>query len=266
MFFHQTGSKKPIQNWAFSLVTLCLLFFSVPNSGKAEESGNNALPASPDTGSPEEEVLPGGTRDSHQMTKICGEDNQEIAYLLGDKNREFTLSAYPTFWFYIPNTLQKVAQLKFEVKELETGKKVYHRTVSTPKMAGVMGISMPPEPQYAVAPNVNYRWTVEVDCKNSNHESVMLLEGWLHRLPSNPDLQSQLAAVSDTEKHTVYFQHDLLYDALNDLAQLRIAQPHNAQLKTSWNKLLAELGWQDLGQGFKSITDDKIQYLILKRI
>ncbi len=266
MFFHQTGSKKQIQNWAFSLVTLSLLFFSLSNSGKAEESGNKALPASPDTGSPEEEVLPGGTRDSNLRTKICGEHNQEIAYLLGDKNREFTLSAYPTFWFYIPNSLEKVSQLKFEVKELETGKKVYHRTVSATKMSGVIGISIPPEPQYAVAPNVNYSWSVEVDCKNSNHESVMLLEGWLHRLPLNPDLQNQLAAVPDTEKHTVYFQHDLLYDALNDLAQLRIAEPNNSQFKNSWNELLVELGWRDLGQGFKSIADDTVPYSMLKRI
>lgn len=266
MFFHQTGSKKPMKNWAFSLITLSLLFCSFPNSGKAEESVNNALPPSPDTGSPEEEVLPGGTRDSNLMTKICGEHDQEIAYLLGDKNREFTLSAHPTFWFYIPKSLEKVAQLKFEVKELETGKKVYGRTVSAPKMPGIIGISLPPEPQYAVAPNVNYSWSMEVDCKNSNHESVRLLEGWLHRLPSNPDLQNQLAAVPDTEKHTVYFQHDLLYDALNDLAQLRIAQPHDAQLKMSWNELLAELGWRDLGQGFKSIADDKIEYFMLKRI
>ena len=266
MFFHQTDSKKLMPNWAFFPMTLGLLFLGIPNSGKAEESVNQALPPSPDTGTPEEEVLPGGTRDSSLMTKICGEPNQEIAYLLGDKNREFTLSAYPTFWFYIPNQLEKVAQLKFQVKELQTGKKVYHRAVSPSKMAGVIGISIPPEPEYAVVTNTNYSWSIEADCMNSNYESVMLLEGWLHRLPLNPDLQNQLAAVPDIEKHTVYFQHDLLYDALNDLAQLRIAEPNNSQFKNSWNELLVELGWRDLGQGFKSIADDTVPYSMLKRI
>ena len=237
-----------MQKWAFSSVTLCLVFFLASHSGNTEESPKHSLPSSPDTGSPEEDFSAGGTRENHRLTKICGEKGQKIAYLLGNKNREFTSSAYPTFWFYIPNNVQKVAQMKFVLTEVETGKKIYNRIVKVPEIAGAMGIPIPPEPQYALSPNVNYSWSLEVDCAESNDDSVIALEGWLYRLPLNSNLPNQLAAASGEDKYKVYLQHNLLYDALNDLAQRRIAEPNNTQLETSWNQLLGELGWQDLTQ------------------
>ena len=234
--------------WAFFSVTLCLVFCLVPYSGNTQESPKNSLPSSPDTGSPEEDFSAGGTRENHRFSKICGEKGQEIAYLLGNKNREFTSSAYPTFWFYIPNNLQKVAQMKFVLTEVATGKRIYDRILQVPEIAGAMGIAIPPEPEYALSLNVNYSWSLQVDCIESNDESVIALTGWLYRLSLNSDLQNQLAAASSEDKYKVYLQHNLLYDALDDLAQRRIAKPDNTQLETTWNQLLEELGWQDLTQ------------------
>ncbi len=237
-----------MQKWAFSTVTLCLVFFLASHSGNTEESSQHSLPSSPDTGSPEEDFSAGGTRENYQLTKICGEKGQNIAYLLGNKNREFTSSPYPTFWFYIPNNVHQVAQMKFVLTELETGKKIYSHIVQVPEIAGAMGIAIPPEPRYALSSNVNYSWSLEVDCTESKEDSVIALEGWLSRRSLNSNLQNQLAAASGEDKYIVYLQHNLLYDALSDLAQRRIAEPNNTQLETTWNQLLVELGWQDLTQ------------------
>ncbi len=268
MFLNTTYSKwqRQIQKWAFPTATLCLVFFGVPYSGNTEESPKHSLPSPPDTGSPEEDFSAGGTRENHRLTKTCGQKGQKITYLLGNNNRELTSSAYPTFWFYIPNNVQKVAQMKFVLTEVETGKKIYDLALSevlrgqakpgaerdsaveVPEREDVIGIPLPPEPQYALSPNVNYSWSLEVDCAESSDESVIALKGWLYRRPLNSNLQNQLAATSCEDKYKVYLQHDLLYDALNDLAQRRIAEPNNTQLETSWNQLLGELGWQDLTQ------------------
>ena len=228
-----------------AIATLVFMsFWLAPHSGSTKETAKN-LPPPPDTGSPEEDFSAGGTRDSH-LTKVCGV-NGHLAYLLGNKNRELTLSAYPTFWFYISNNAQQITQIKFVLAELETKKKIYERTVRVPK-TGAMGIALPHQQQYSLSANVNYSWSLEVDCAESKGEPAIALEGWLYRVASTPDLQNQLAAASQSEKYQVYLQHNLLYDALNDLAQRRLAEPNNPRLAIAWQQLLIELGWQDLTQ------------------
>ncbi len=248
------GSRGQWQKnqWAISALTLLIALLLIPQPGNTEEkksnsnSNNNRLPPAPDTGSPEEDFSAGGTRDNRRRDTVCGVKEQQIAYLLGNRNREFTLSAYPTFWFHIPDTMNKIAQMKFVVTELETGKKIYERAIQETKRSGITGIALPKEEKYALSPRVNYTWSLEVDCARTDRESEIILEGWLTRLSSDSKLKNHLATASETEKHTVYLKHNLLYDALTELAQRRMNKPNDIQIETAWNQLLTTLGWQDL--------------------
>ncbi|NJK57355.1 MAG: DUF928 domain-containing protein [Pleurocapsa sp. SU_5_0] len=236
------------KKWIIPALTLLIAFLLIPQPGNAKEkkSSNNKLPSAPDTGSPQEEFAAGGTRDNQPKNALCGVDNERIAYLLGNDNREFTLSAYPTFWFYIPNNLNKVARLKFVITELETGKKIYDRVIKDTQKSAIVGIDLPQEKRYALAPAINYAWNLQVDCPGKNRKSEIALGGWLSRSGLNFQLKPQLAAVSEAEKYRVYLKHNLLYDALTEVAQNRIAEPNNIQVETAWNQLLTKLGWQDL--------------------
>ncbi|MEM8829467.1 MAG: DUF928 domain-containing protein [Cyanobacteria bacterium P01_G01_bin.19] len=252
MFIKKAGFKSQWQrkHWLIlSLISLvAILSISLPgNTKEKKSSNNNRLPPAPNTGSPEEDFSAGGTRENRHRNSLCGVDRGKIAYLLGNRNREFTLSAYPTFWFHIPTSMNKVDRIEFEVTELETGKKIYDRVINKTK-TGITGINLPQEKQYALSPEVNYAWSLEVDCAGKNQESAIALSGWITRVASQSNLQNQLAAASEGEKHTVYLKHNLLYDALTQLAQRRIAKPNNIQIETAWNQLLSELGWQDLIQ------------------
>ena len=245
-----SGGRWHKNQWVISVLSLLLALLLVPQPGNTKEKKNNnsRLPAAPDTGAPEEDFSAGGTRDNRLRNNACGVDRQQIAYLLGNRNREFTLSAYPTFWFHIPPTMNNITQMKFAVTELETGKKIYERVIGKTKRSGIIGIDLPQENQYALSPEVNYTWSLKVDCAQTDREPEIALEGWITRLPlpSKSQLQNQLAAATEAEKHQVYLQHNLLYDALTQLAQHRIAKPNNIQIETAWNQLLATLGWQDL--------------------
>ena len=244
-------NQRSKNKWAISTITLLVALLLVCQPGNTEEQKKNSqsrrLPPAPDTGAPEGDFSAGGTRDNRHKNNLCGVDQGQIAYLLGNKNREFTSSAYPTFWFYLPNIDNKKAQIKFAVTELETGKKIYDRVIEGTKESGIIGIDLPKEKQYALSPEVNYTWSLNVDCAQTDRESEIALEGWLTRLPlqSKFQLQNQLAITPEAEQHTVYLKHNFLYDALTQLAQYRIAQPNNIQIKRAWNELLATLGWQD---------------------
>ena len=234
--------------WA--ILALCLVaLLLIPLPGNTEEKkGNNRLPSAPDTGSPKEDFSAGGTRDNRGKDTVCGVEPEQIAYLLGNRNREFTLSAHPTFWFHIPQNIDREAQIKFVVTELETNKKIYDRAIAPSLQSTLIGIDLPKEKPYSLSPETNYAWSLEVDCAKANSESEIVLSGWVTRLSSQSELENQLATTPETEKHTVYLKHNFLYDALTELAQLRIAKPNDIEIETSWNQLLTELGWSDFIQ------------------
>lgn len=246
-----------------SVLTLLMTLLLVPQAGNTKEKKSNSdqLPPVPDTGSPEEDFSAGGTRDDRLQNRLCGDgkqeiDKQQIVYLLGNKNREFTSSAYPTFWFYIPNAKNKMAkkaQIKFAITELKTGKKIYDQVIQETKRSEIIGIDLPKEKKYALSPGINYVWSLKVDCPRTAQESEIALEGWLSRVSLDAKLQNQLASTPETEKYAVYLKHNLLYDALNELAQRRINKPKDTQVEAAWSELLTKLGWEDL-IGQKSLS------------
>ena len=250
MLSNKTDSKNRWSRKQLSISVISLLIFLLsiaqPGNTKEQKTSSNRLPPAPDTGAPEEDFAAGGTRDNRRRDSLCGADRQQVAYLLGNKNREYTLSAYPTFWFHIPQTIDRTAKVNFVVTELETGKRKFARTIEAVGGSSIAGINLPQEKQYALSSGVNYAWSLEVDCAKQNKE--IALEGWITRVSSPSKLQNQLAAVPEAEKHQVYLNHNLLYDALTQLAKRRMAKPHNVQVETAWNQLLIELGWQDLIQ------------------
>jgi len=249
MLFHKIDDKKQKQilNLVISFATLCSFVFLVPYSGYAEEkTAKNPLPSAPDTGTPEEDFSAGGTRDNRQLLTMCGENSQQITYLLGQHNRDFTLDTHPTFWFYIPSNVRKVANLEFILTEVATGRKIYDRAIAVPENDGLVGLSMPLDPEYALSTDTNYSWSLNVACNETNEDPALVLAGWVRRMPLKPDLQNQLATASEQEKYQVYLQENLYYDALNNLVQLRMSEPNNPQLETAWNQILIKLGWHNL--------------------
>ena len=254
------GGRWQKSRWAISALTLLIALLLIPQPGNTKEkkSNSNRLPPAPDTGSPEEDFTAGGSRKRREDT-VCSAIEQNIVYLLGNRNREFTSSPYPTFWFHIPNTRNQVAQMKFVVTELETGKKIYDRVIGDSEKSGIIGISLPKEEKYALSPETNYTWSLEVDC--SSEETKIALEGWVSRVSLNFKLQDRLATASKVEKQAIYLNNNLLYDALTELAQHRMTEFKNIQIETAWNQLLTQLGWQDLIREFAvepSVLDTRI--------
>ena len=255
MFFKNFYFKTQyIKKWLFFTVTFGVLISIISPLVYAQETTENNLPSSPNTGSPEDDFSAGGTRDNHLLTEVCGADSQPIAYLLGDNNREFTIEAHPTFWFYFDNNKNQINRIEFILTELETGKQIYNRTIEVPKKLGTVGITIPAEQKFTLSPNINYSWNVNVNCVRQN-ESTLALKGWIQRLPLSTDLQNRLANASIKEKYQIYLQNNLLYDALDYLAQRRITEPNNNQLKVVWNQFLSELGWQNL---IKPVVEPRI--------
>ncbi len=247
MFLTKKLVTAPISKLIFSLLIFSLCSFFSSDSIVAQEASTekdsveNQLPTSPETGSPEDDFSAGGTRDNHQQKSFCGAENQQISFLLGNKSRETTVSPHPSFWFYFPEDLESKVQMEFVLVELQTNREIYRRAKDLDQK-GIVGIQISSEKEPALSPKINYRWQLSISCQESN----LVLDGWLNLDPINPDLQQRLAQTPKKEKYQVYWQENLLADALNELAQTRLLDMDNPKLEQAWKEILSDLGWQDL--------------------
>lgn len=243
---------------ASSLLLLWLSSIALPgNTESKNQNRQNQLPQSPNTGSPESDFSAGGTRGESTISNICHPSPEELVYLLGTENREFSLSSHPTFWFYFPQSVDPEVPINFVVKEAETDKTIYSQAIKQEVKPGIVGIALPNQKSYALAPETNYSWSLAIDCQHSDRDSDLVLTGWLQHQPADSEMAEQLATTPPLEKYHIYMEQNLLYDAVTQLAQARIDSPQNLQVKDDWQDLLSELGLPNLSDS-KAIAQPRL--------
>ena len=220
---------------------LGIIFFCSPQPIMAAEVAE--LPKPPQRGTPEGSSTAGGSRTEPEAS-LSGCQGDSIAYLLDSGIRDYTIAAYPSFWFYVPFGERKAIDAKFSLAESSTGKIVYQRGIDLQKPSGIIGVALPQEQQYALKPNQDYVWQLQINCAAANSDNRAddhNLKGWVRRLPINSQLESQLQN-SSNNKYDVYAEQNLLYDALSELIQLRQQKPNNEAINRAWIELLGDLG------------------------
>ncbi|NER32277.1 MAG: DUF928 domain-containing protein [Symploca sp. SIO1C4] len=215
-----------------------------------------ALPEAPPTGSPEDGSSMGGTREP-ALDTACKKTNNPLVSLLAanEENdhtisrRDFTSSPYPSFWFHIPYVSQEVSYIEFALQDPQLSKTIYRTAVKLTDKPGIIQINLPQQEQYSLEVEKDYYWDFIVYCApNQPHQTEqpdVVLQGWIRRVAVNAPLKNQLESVKPQE-YIAYIDNDLLYDAVTNLAALRLANPENPQLHNDWTKLLSLLGWEEL--------------------
>ena len=202
------------------------------------QSYSAALPAPPDTGTPLGSRTPGGTRPQI----ACQQKSKPLTALAANNGKDFTISEYPTFWFYIPYTAAEVNSVEFALKDVESvqTRTVYRTAVQLPEQAGIIKITIPEESQYALEANKNYRWELMLSC-GQGYEPNLNIDGWVQKI----DNKSQLETIA-WDNYLTYREQDIWYDAIDTLAKLHFTQPENSQLSQAWSELLQVLNLQEL--------------------
>ena len=203
------------------------------------------LPPAPSTGTPEGTSSAGGTRGESHIKRMCNSNNQSLVYLLDSGIRDFTIAAHPIFWLYSSYTPGQIDYLEFTLAEVATTKTIYRTKVNLQERSGIMGIALPQEKQYALEPNKDYSWNLQVYCSQQDYKPDLIFKGWLRRLPITASLQKDLTAFP-TRHYSVYLENNILYDALTNLARLRKEKPNDPQITKAWNQLLRDLGREEL--------------------
>ena len=240
------------------LTVAIFLSYSFPQSALTQENSESqetrtpTPPKPPDTGTPEGSPSPGGTRTESDRIASCRGKQKSITSLTGNEIKEFTVSSHPSFWFYVPYTVDEIGYLEFTLEDSRDKKTVYQTRIKLSEEAGVMEVALPNRDRYALKPDKNYTWYLKGYCNDSSQdEPDIALLGWISRITLESPLQEQLQ--SGSPQYKVYLQNTIMYDAITALAKQYQSQPESPQIKNAWIALLDRLGLIQLAD--KPIVD-----------
>lgn len=185
--------------------------------------------------------------------------DQKITERVGSRERETrapidtTMSPRPIFWLHVPKTTG--AQAEFTLQDQGGRRQLYQTKFTlTNNQSGVVGIKLPE----SVSPLVvgqDYVWQVSVDCDPDRPDKALVLGSWIRRvdpaqLPAASDfnpraLVQQLTTANDQEKPSLYAALGIWQEAVSGLAQLRLKNPANAQIRQDWRDLMTQTRMED---------------------
>lgn len=240
-----------------------------PDEGSPAQTvggGGNAFPAPPNEGAP-------GQRKGGAGRGLCpiGEGYEYLTALVpiiqgsssesetsGTTTSEsvfgLTVDEHPTFWFYIPYLLTPKCYAEFTLVEFELedneltdnkGKEIYKTTLTdSGNSSGVVGIELPSTAAKLQAGKM-YQWKLSYYPGIHNPIAV---SGWVQLVELDSSLENQLEQATSLEKAVIYAQAGIWYNALTELAESRIQDPEEEELKTEWEKLLKAVDLEAIAQ------------------
>jgi hypothetical protein len=186
------------------------------------------------------------TRATEALTASSCPTQAELVALVPVENPVLTTAEHPTFWFYVPAGVAQAGEFS-----LWAGAKdktpLYQTRFTLPQQSGIVSLSLPSSPDYALQENTPYHWYFKLFCtdnsannstKNADSSDSLEVDGWVQRVALTPDRQLQLAADSP----------DLWYDSLAQVASGLLVKPENSILRGQWRILLRHIKAENLAQ------------------
>jgi hypothetical protein len=179
--------------------------------------------------------LPAGTVRS--VRGGCASGSQLSLTALVPKNKiARTVSDYPTFFFYLPQTEAELAEF---ILEDESGNQIYQQDLTIKNLSGVIGVSIPANTNVPpLEVDKKYTWKFTVVCDPDDRSSDQLETGVVRRVELSADILSQLEKADPRQKTFIYAENGIWQDALSNLAAARRANPNNPVIQTDWESLL----------------------------
>lgn len=221
------------------------MLFTTFSVASTQASFDKGLPPAPPTGTPTgNPTSSGGTRP--EASDGCPTMQPPLTALIR-AGQDFTLSEHPTLWVYVPYTKTDVKTIEFTLHNAQLTQTLYRTSIKAPETAGIIAIPIPSNVQLIVGKN--YQWKLIVECESKLADIPNLIRnGWIQRLELTPNLAQQIQSASNRERTQLYLNNGGWYDALTNLAKLRMENPQDPILQQQWRDLLKLAGWDNLSE------------------
>jgi hypothetical protein len=147
-----------------------------------------------------------------------------------------TVSDYPTFFFYLPQTDAELAEF---ILEDQSGNQIYRQDLPIKNVSGVIGVSIPANTNVPpLEVGKNYTWVFSLVCDPQDRSSDLLETGIVRRVELSAEILRELENADPRQKTFIYAENGIWQDALGTLAAARRANPNDPVFQTDWESLL----------------------------
>lgn len=226
--------------WKLAIVSSLLLghwgLFSPVAWSTSQTTVAQHPPAPPPTPLPPNRTTPGGGLNPE--TASCHAFNQDLRALIPVDNPVLTTAAHPTILFFNPFETSQVQYGEFTLLLWPGEQERHYQTRFTlPETPGIVSITLPDLPDYALAKDQIYRWYVQLYCSdNTSGQPDLTLAGSIQRVAQTPERTEQIQTASP----------DIWYDTLAVIAEQLQLSPQDAQLQENWHSLLQSIDAAEL--------------------
>ncbi|MFG6101111.1 DUF928 domain-containing protein [Leptothoe sp. EHU-05/26/07-4] len=193
-------------------------------------------PEPPSTPLPPNRTTPGGGL--NPLTSLCHAFNEDLRALIPVENPVLTTAAQPTFLFFNPFAADQVRYGEFSLL-LWPGEQQrhYHVRFTLPESPGIVSVTVPSLPEYALAEDQPYRWYFQLYCHdNINDQPDLTITGSVQRVASTPERDQQIQVDAP----------NIWYDTLARVAEQLQESPQDPQIQENWNMLLQSIDATEL--------------------
>ena len=198
---------------------------------------------------PPEDIEAPAPRRVRSVRGGCASTSQLNLTALVPKNKiGRTVSDYPTFFFYLPQTDAELAEL---ILEDESGNQIYQQDLTIKNLSGVIGVSIPANTNVPpLEVGKSYTWKFTVVCDPEDRSSDQLETGIVRRVELSAEILGELDAAADDprQKTVIYAEKGIWQDALGTLAAARRANPNDPDLAADWESLLDSVKLGEIAQ------------------
>jgi len=167
----------------------------------------------------------------------CGRDSELSLTALVPKNKiGRTVSDYPTFFFYLPQTHAEIAEF---ILQDENGNWIYQQEFTIKNLSGVIGVSIPANtnlPPLEVGKKYTGAFVLVCDPEDRSNDHLEIVI--VRRVEVSANILRQLETADPRQKTFIYAENGIWQDALSTLAAARRANPNDTDLAADWESLL----------------------------
>lgn len=161
-------------------------------------------------------------------------------------NFGLTVSEYPTFFGYIPETTAQKGEFILIDEDEHI---VYWTDFSMPKQPGIVSVTLPPNALPPLEVNRWYRWYfIAVDNPDGWSNNGTSNTGWIQRIELTETLKEQLNNASPNQLPALYAESGIWHDAVASLLSQRRSEPDNLTLIADWQQLFTSAGLEMFSQ------------------
>ena len=183
-----------------------------------------------------------GQQTAGESRGSCVGGSQAIEAMMPKSNTGKTVLGHPRFWVYFPKIASKNTEVEFVVQN-ESREDIWRSRSALNSTASYQSFSLP-ETEAPLEVGQWYRWYVKVYCQD-RVASVQYVQGWVNRVPLASKLHLELQE-DPHQMHLAYANHNIWYDAIDELLGLHYRYPQNVALIEDWKNLIYAQG-VDLG-------------------